>query len=309
MKGIKAKRLAAAGFLFLFILISTGGLAHAYSAILAFGDSLSDNGTTALNGIAGDTYGFKRYSNGPVWVEYLAGTSHFNAPLMDLAYGGATSGWDNPAASKTSGVSYYDTNTGLQWQVATYTAKYTTIASTALVTVWAGGNDMFNYAAAVPYTAVSAANKAAGLYNPAAAAANIGQAVQNLINIGGLEFLVPNLSYNSTDPYKGWKEPFDVSLALVLAGLKAANPGVHIYGVDMNGFVIPSEWIPALQGTFLNPNGLTGTFASYDGVHPTTEAHALIANYTASAVPIPASLILMLSGIAALIGLKKKMKI
>ncbi len=283
---VKVKRVLLAWFLSLLFIISMAGMSYAYSGILAFGDSLSDNGTGA-----GDPYGFRRYSNGSVWVDYLASSSHFNAPVFDLAYGGATTAWDNPAAFNSTKNPIYQTTTGLQWQVAQYTANYSTIAANTLVTLWAGGNDMFNSR------------------SPVTAAQNIGTAIQNLIAIGGREFLVPNLGYSDTDPYKLWKQPFDLSLALVLSGLRAANAGVHIYGVDMNGLVMPASWIPASQGTYLNPNGHTGIFVSWDGVHPTTEAHQLIANYTASAVPIPAPFILILTGLAGIAAIKKRFKL
>ena len=93
----------------------------AYTKILALGDSLSDNGYyqgypggTAGNTNPADIYGFQRFSNGPVWVEYLAGPTLFNVPLLDLAYGGATTSIDNPAAYQTTGLSKYLSETGLQ---------------------------------------------------------------------------------------------------------------------------------------------------------------------------------------------------
>ena len=260
----KTKRVILAGFLCILLILSTGVLVHAYTRILAFGDSLSDNGiygqySDAVNISTADTYGFGRISNGPVWVEYLAGSTLFNLPLLDLAYGGATTAYDNPAAGLSS--------TGLQWQVATYQSVFGTIAPTTLVTLWAGGNDMFNSR------------------SPVLAATNIGLAIQNLINIGGREFIVPNLSYTDTDPYKPWKQPFDTNLALVLASLIGANPGVHIYELDMNGFV--PTGIDFFTGTFLEQTYGPGIYAWYDsvGVHPTTEVHAQIADYAAAAVP------------------------
>jgi phospholipase/lecithinase/hemolysin len=96
--------------------------ASAYEFILSFGDSLTDNGSA-------DGYGIQRYSNGPVWAEYLAVS--LNDPLLDKAYGGATTGMVNPAAH----VSYL----GMQWQVNTYLGGTGgTVSSDALVTLWGG---------------------------------------------------------------------------------------------------------------------------------------------------------------------------
>ena len=287
---VKTKRVLLALFLSVFLIFPTAVLAdHTYSSILAFGDSLSDNGIyqgysggTPGNINPSDTYGFHRFSNGPVWVEYLAGASHLNVSLLDLAYGGATTAYDNPAA----GLSI----TGLQWQVATYKGVFGTIAPTTLVTLWAGGNDMFH------------------LRSPITAADNIELAIQKLIAIGGHSFLIPNLSYTDSDPYKPWKQPFDTELAFDLAALKATNPGIDIYPLDLNGFV--PTGIDFFTGTFLAQTYGPGIYAWWDtvGVHPTTEVHAQIAGLAAAAVPEPSTMFLVGSGLLGLWGLRRKFK-
>jgi cholinesterase len=292
---VKTKRVLLALFLSVFLIFPTAILANTYSSILAFGDSLSDNGIyqgypggTPGNINPSDTYGFHRFSNGPVWVEYLAGPSHLNVSLLDLAYGGATTGLDNPAAYQATGNPLFLSATGLQWQVAAYQSAYITIAPTTLVTLWAGGNDMFN------------------LRPPITAADNIELAIQNLYAIGGRSFLIPNLSYNDSDPYKLWKQPFDIELALDLAAL-TANPlylGINIMALDMNGFV--PTGIDFFTGTFLDQTWGPGTYAWWDtvGVHPTTEVHAQIADY--AAVPEPSTMLLVGSGLIGLAGYGRK---
>jgi phospholipase/lecithinase/hemolysin len=291
---VKTRRVILALFLSVILIFSTAILAHAYSSILAFGDSLSDNGYyqgypggTAGNTNPADVYGFQRFSNGPVWVEYLA--QRFGLSLLDMAYGGATSGYDNPAA----GLSI----TGLQWQVATYAGTFGTISSNTLITVWAGGNDMLNYAS----------NPA--LYNPVTAAGNVATALQNLIANGGRNFIVPNLSWNAlTDPTllagaMAWMTPFNYVLDLYLQGLDAI-PGVNIYEIDLTQL----HYVGLnYNGTVTNPNGQTGPFANYDLVHPSTEGHLQIAGYVASQVtPEPATILLLGSGLLGLAGYGRK---
>lgn len=67
-----------------------------YSTIIAFGDSLTDNGNTykkSLDVLPNDNTWYKgRFSNYKVWVEYLCQYSKDkNCKLLDYAYGGAYS--------------------------------------------------------------------------------------------------------------------------------------------------------------------------------------------------------------------------
>jgi phospholipase/lecithinase/hemolysin len=300
---VKTKRVILALFLSVFLIYPTAILACTYSSILAFGDSLSDNGYyqgypggTSGNINPSDIYGFQRYSNGPVWVEYLA--QRYGLSLLDMAYGGATSGYNNPAAYQATGDIKYKTETGLQWQVAKYAGTFGTISSDALITVWAGGNDMLNYAS----------NPA--LYNPIVAAANVAKAIDNLIDNGGRNFIVPNLSWNAiTDPTllagaMAWMAPFNYYLVLDLQGPDAI-PGVNIYEIDLTQL----NYVGLnYNGTVTNPNGQTGPFANYDSVHPSTEGHLQIAGYVASEVPVPepATMLLLGSGLIGLAGYGRK---
>ena len=69
-----------------------------------------------------------RFSNGPVWVEYLTDADHFNVTLTDNALSGAhTDGLEPP---------------GLVEQVTAYVAlEELALSSTALFVIWIGGND------------------------------------------------------------------------------------------------------------------------------------------------------------------------
>ncbi|KAI0703659.1 hypothetical protein C8T65DRAFT_578674 [Cerioporus squamosus] len=73
---------------------AVSGRPKAHSAIIAFGDSFSDNGSGAWaltnhTWPADPHYAGGRFSNGPVWLEYVAG--NLSTPLVDYAVGGATS--------------------------------------------------------------------------------------------------------------------------------------------------------------------------------------------------------------------------
>src|SRR5258708_26237978 len=93
----------------------------AFDSIYAFGDSLTDTGN---NPAPATIYFQGRYSNGPLWIEYLS-------TQLDLTY--------NPANNHAqSGGETSDTLA----QVQQFTAPPN--ASDSLFVVWAGGNDFIH---------------------------------------------------------------------------------------------------------------------------------------------------------------------
>ena len=292
---LKMKKIIFTWFLSLLLVLSVSAGAFAYSSVLSFGDSLSDNGQYELNGTpyaaTGNTnpydqFGFGRFSNGPVWVEYLA--QDLGASLLDMAYGGATSGLDNPAA----GLSI----TGLQWQVGAYNSIFGNVVDDTLITISAGGNDMFN-------------NR-----NATQAALNIAGAISYLIGIGGDDFMIMNLATTQQpDNYVTWMNEFNTALNASLGALDVLNPNIDFYLLDLTKITLD---IDNSTGTWLancaaNPAACEGiTYAWWDtiGVHPTTEIHAQIGAYAASMVPEPATMMLLGLGLIGLFSIRRKIQ-
>ena len=117
-----------------------GGLAYAapYSAVVVFGDSLSDNGNLyGAAGIPGAPYYNGRRSNGPVAVEDLAAA--LNAPLKDFAWIAATTGLGG--FDGTGNVTSYSQIPGMATQFGAASSSLTPFLSHGLFVVWGGPND------------------------------------------------------------------------------------------------------------------------------------------------------------------------
>ena len=150
--------------------------ASPYSSIVVFGDSLSDNGNlyNATFGLAPSSppYYNGRFSNGPVSVEQLA--AQLNAPLLDFAFGGATTGIGNIVDGGTQTTPGAFGLPGIAAELAGATVP-AALLPTSLFIVWGGADDF----------------ESGG--SPLTAANNIDSIVRSLELEGATNILVPNL--------------------------------------------------------------------------------------------------------------------
>ena len=144
-----------------------------WTQIVAFGDSLIDTGNVfAASGQPPAPYFDGRFSNGPVWVEYLAGRLGIAAPTPSLT-GGTNYAW---AGAETGfGLSAGGT-LNINSQVTNFLAG-NTLSATQLVVIDGGANDFFN-----------------GQTDPSVPVANLAAAIRALAGAGGRTFIVQNLS-------------------------------------------------------------------------------------------------------------------
>jgi phospholipase/lecithinase/hemolysin len=263
--------------------------------IHVFGDSLSDNGNlfTASGFLAPPSppYFDGRFSNGPVWVEYLDDMLP-GAELNDFAFGGAFSDTRNVNAPSLPGVLP---------QVAVFLGTNPKLKRRDLCIVWSGANNyIFEPVISVPSMIVD----------------DVSTAIQQLAWAGCQSFLIPNL------PNIG-ESPFGIAFGLQeLLALKVAahngelaeevdilrqELGIAIILLDVNtlfgrtlagqlGFV--NGTVPCLVtiAEVPTPTGAcpvddTGQIEMVapgtlfmDGVHPTTAAHRLIAAFAFGAL-------------------------
>ena len=248
-----------------------------FDSIVAFGDSLMDNGNAyALTG--GTTppsppYWEGRFSNGPVWVEYLADSMGLSDQLYDLAVGGSTTG------------------NVLNDQVNFYTSGNAGSASTLYVLGMAN-NDFLQLDPGDP----------TGWIAPAVT--NISDSISALYANGAKHLLVanapnyglgPDTAPEFRDAFTGMALAYNGEVENILTQFEGATD-MTFYRMDMFGMSTAVIENPGLYGftnstnSYLsNPVGNANDYFFFDDIHPTTAVHALM-------VPEPATLIMLMAG-------------
>jgi outer membrane lipase/esterase len=251
--------------------------AQDYGTIVVFGDSLSDDGNLfAVSGgaVPPPPYFQGRFSNGPVWVERLAG---YNTNL-NFAFGGARTDNTNNADPLPGAL-------GVREQIGGYIGSLggNPIPDGSLVVLWAGANDI--NAGISPVTA--ALNQASNLATLVAAGADT-VLLPNLPNLGATPGAISGgtsqLGLLATQVYN---QVLDQSVrALPLPG------GTNVIQMDVFGAFNVILADPAAFG-FTNVTQAclnvlscaTGTlqaqnqFLFWDNIHPTAAGHELLALY------------------------------
>jgi thermolabile hemolysin len=248
--------------------------------LVVFGDSLSDTGTVfrATGGLypSDPPYFQGRYSNGRVWVEYLADQLGLSASqISNFACGGAT----------TSG-EFINLVPGLLAQVQSFTKRHSNTTSNVLYVLWAGANDYLQ-----------------GTTNPALPVANISKAIESLADIGATKILVANLpdlgqlpatrnNANSTN-LSTLTKAHNSGLRRSLKVLKQQHSDLQIATLDANSLYRQAITNPAQFGfTQVTSACLIGSsscrnpeqFLFWDSIHPTTAGHQILATTTAAAL-------------------------
>lgn len=304
-----------------------------YTGMFVFGDSLSDNGNVydSTSGIIpAPPYADGRFSNGPVYADYMAG--RLGLPLDNLlsggtnyAFGGAGTDFSVPEVSGANPLS-------VQNQVDLFQAQHLLTGADpgALYVVYAGGNNLqrgIDAAAAAPADAAAIRQATAR-----EAAADITGMIDLLHRTGAQHFLVPNavpLGAAPTNAAAGalatsFAIEFNTQLAAGVASL--SGPNVALF--DTFGFTEGVFADPAAFG-FADVSNPCLTDASYlgggtvcsepdlhlfwDDLHPTTAAHLTLADAMLGALeepaphpmPIPGALYLFGAALAVLAAMPR----
>lgn len=313
---------ALAGALFALAAAIHSPDAAAYSQLIAFGDSLSDNGNLkALVGFPGSPYYEGRLSNGPVAVEIMA--SQLGLALTDYAYGGAQTGEGNVAGSFIKG-------TGIASQIEKFgdslAASGQTADASALYFVWGGANDFFSGSA---IRAQSTAPKAAN---------RMGDNILSLYQLGARNFFVPLLPDLGLTPSALTQDESNIDYSAIatsgsvrfnsylqdnLHDLQGALPGATILVFDTLSLFRTEIQLRAAQSFNVTEACYTGSsvfggmvcsdpdrYMFWDGVHPTAVEHAVLgkAFAQAAAVPEPSEWLLLAAGVVSLLWVSARQR-
>ena len=250
-----------------------------YDALYVFGDSYCDVGNLfAVSGYPPAPYYTGRFSDGPIWLDHVAGFLH--VPLTpsvlngtDYAFGGAWATADQPlGASKIPSV---------PTQVGEYLLQHGGKADpNALYIIEGGGNDIVDTTTGSPTVLGHAIAK------------NLADSEEMLRKAGARHFVIPDLFNVGLLPVAAGK------VAFASAASNAANqglderlaseeqiPGVHILRMDVFSLMNAVQTAPTHFGfiDITNPCLTTALCSDpdhtffWDTFHPTLFGHAFFA--------------------------------
>lgn len=306
------KRLAVAMCLFVVgTATSAAPVSDPYSSLLIIGDSLSDTENTALatSGRTPSTppYYPRRFSNGLVWTDHIAG--EFKAeykPVFNAAFGGARVVPNDDAAP--------DLLLQLLWQ----SFNYSEFGDRPLAAIWLGGNDVF-----------SMVESGSPLSDLAEVAETMVWGLDTLRKLSVDDFVLFELPDFGTIPrYLGTTMAERATLFSKTFNQMLRDAALQVAGDGASVDVVPVE---RLFDTLLSDPGLFGVSvvdvpcvlyaaevcsdpddrAFFDPVHPSAMIHAAIADAVRvemngpAVVPVPAGLPLLASGVVILIGFRR----
>jgi phospholipase/lecithinase/hemolysin len=274
--------------------------AASFSKIIAFGDSLSDTHNVydfTNNKFPPTLFGYYqgRFSNGPNWLDDLSTT--LNIPLINAAFGGATSGTKNTLDTTLPGLPLI----GLQQQIGTNP----TPDPDALYVIWIGANDYLptNSEGFTPYANSNITLSNIQTYLDTLAVVQPKNIL--LVNLPDLG-LIPKTSntpqYGRPNGICPADAQFDPDCLNNLT--QSHNLGLSNLRPPLGATIIPLDVHTLFENIITNPPlyGLTNAkeqclaniactnpddFFFWDEQHPSRQGHRLIANQALLALGIP----------------------
>jgi len=313
-------------------LVAAPAFAQTYSQTVFFGDSLTDSGfyrpfLVEQAGAPAALLGRFTTNPGLVWAEYVADFYGTNA---DSAWGltstgivpGTGSNYAAGGATIVVGAGFPPSPPtqfapSLTTQINTYLATNGGRAdANALFTVWGGANDLFFHlnGATTQQQFLGAAGQQVGL-------------VATLQNAGARYILVPTIPDVGRTPFGLSQGPAgSAGITALVEGYNQtlfgglAQAGLRVIPLDTFHLIREISASPAVYGftnvtspgcgttgslicspnNYVTPDAANG-FAFADGVHPSSRAHAIVADYAISVLEAPRQ-IAVLPNSAAMVG-------
>ena len=300
-----------------------------YSSLTVFGDSLSANAIIASLSpafVPAPPYYQGRFSNGPVYAEYLSNQLKISGPFTDLAVGGAFSGTLNETvgalplsgtnlngtlsslANPNNGIIPGTYNTSVQGQILRYLSTNSSLPANGLYIVWGGANDYLTMAGLI-----GAQPSLSSTQVQALVAQQVGNTVTNLTTdvgmlakAGAKTVIVPILPNLAATPSLNGSAASQQLGALATLGHNSAlttamanlsqSTGVKIYMVDVAGILNDVIANPAKYGVSNTTTACVGTTSVcsnpsgnlfWDSVHPTAGIHQVLSQAVTATVTAP----------------------
>jgi len=307
MKTIKTRLISfTILFLTIILLLPAASYAKSYLKVIAFGDSLSDHyGLQSVIGpydpVSNPTGALEAWTNGDVWVEYLADI--LNADLDNNAIAGAmTQGHENDSIQGLSDMGQLP-QLGLISQINSFAGEDANfLPSRTLFTIWIGGNDLLKYGR--------------GESDASSVEELITDAIDNIINSmsvlaadGATNILVMNLPDLGKSPAYNTRTPAEIAAVTSLSAafnsaldtginhFEKLFPDITVYKFDIFNYlneIITEKTFANSTGTYmvLNQDGYrtgetnepAGDYLFWDSIHPMTKAHEIVAVEVADSI-------------------------
>jgi thermolabile hemolysin len=298
-------------------LVPVRSIAATFSQLVVYGDSLSDLGraAAATNGqIPGYTQGGGRFSNGPIWIEYLAARLGIATNSnTNFAIGGAITGTFIP------GQALPPSFIGIQQQINPINDSDKISDPNALYVIWGGANDYLGGTTRDPKVPVGNLTSEISTLITTRQAKNI--LVLNLPDLGKL----PSTRIDSATAagLDALTQAHNTGLATSINVLSQSNPTVKLNLLDVNSLfkqvvAKPSsfEFDNVTDQCFISSTNICSTPSTYlfwDDRHPTTAGHKLIGDLafqvvSPTTVPEPMTILGSLMAFGSAIAFKRKIK-
>ncbi|MGB3532610.1 MAG: SGNH/GDSL hydrolase family protein [Microcoleaceae cyanobacterium] len=314
------KQFIAAGISVISVILPLKAIAANFTEIYIFGDSLSDTGNVfdfTLNSIPPSPPYFEgRFSNGLIWIDYLAEDLGLNPATysdvvlentiptegINFAFGGATTGGENTVSLAFPTAPDLP---GLPDQISLFTANFSTIADAdALYIIWAGSNDYLPTESTFePLTSSTVSIN--NISNAITALANVGAENIVVVNLPNLGDTPVALNANQAEPgitnrLNTLSAEHNTALAAEIDDLTTGlAPDINLISFDLNAlftdvFNNPETFnlTNVTNGCLLIECTNPDEFLFWDAQHVTTAANQLIADAAlqtldASSIPEP----------------------